>query len=195
MFKKEIEIIKQKISSLLSNKQKDKIIIAIDGMTGSGKTTLSQELIKEYDNAPIFHADDFFLLPELRTEERLNEPGGNIHYERMKKEVINPLIEGKIGDLIKYKPYNCRIQNFGEEKILKINKINIVEGSYCLNPYFGKYYDICIFMKINDKEQIERLTKRAPKMINNFINKWIPLEKKYHEAFRLSDKCDIKFEY
>ena len=175
MFKKEIEIIKQKISSLLSNKQKDKIIIAIDGMTGSGKTTLSQELIKEYDNIPIFHADDFFLLPELRTEKRLNEPGGNIHYERMKKEVIEPLIKGKIGDLIKYKPYNCRIQNFGEEKILKINKINIVEGSYCLNPYFGKYYDLSIFLRINQKDQIERLTIREPKMIDNFINKWITL--------------------
>ena len=195
MFKKEIEIIKQKISSLLSNKQKDKIIIAIDGMTGSGKTTLSQELIKEYDNIPIFHADDFFLLPELRTEERLNEPGGNIHYERMKKEEIDPLIEGKIGDLIKYKPYNCRIQNFGEEKILKINKINIVEGSYCLNPYFGKYYDLSIFLRINQKDQIERLTKRAPKMIDNFINKWIPLEKKYHDAFNLYENCNIKFDY
>jgi len=195
MFKKEIEIIKQKISSLLSNKQKDKIIIAIDGMTGSGKTTLSQELIKEYDNIPIFHADDFFLLPVLRTEERLNEPGGNIHYERMKKEVIDPLIKGKIGDLIKYKPYNCRIQNFGEEKILKINKINIVEGSYCLNPYFGKYYDLSIFLRINQKDQIERLTKRAPKMIDNFINKWIPLEKKYHDAFNLCENCNIKFDY
>ena len=195
MFKKEIEIIKQKIKSLLSNKEKDKIIIAIDGMTGSGKTTLSQELIKEYDNIPIFHADDFFLLPELRTEKRLNEPGGNIHYERMKKEVIEPLIKGKIGDLIKYKPYNCRIQNFGEEKILKINKINIVEGSYCLNPYFGKYYDLSIFLRINQKEQIERLTKRAPKMIDNFINKWIPLEKKYHDAFNLYENCDIKFDY
>ena len=195
MFKKEIEIIKQKISSLLSNKQKDKIIIAIDGMTGSGKTTLSQELIKEYDNIPIFHADDFFLLPELRTEERLNEPGGNIHYERMKEEVIDPLIKGKIGDLIKYKPYNCRIQNFGEEKILKINKINIVEGSYCLNPYFGKYYDLSIFLRINQKDQIERLTKRAPKMIDNFINKWIPLEKKYHDAFNLYENCNIKFDY
>ena len=195
MFNKEIEIIKQKISSLLSNKQKDKIIIAIDGMTGSGKTTLSQELIKEYDNIPIFHADDFFLLPELRTEKRLNEPGGNIHYERMKEEVIDPLIEGKIGDLIKYKPYNCRIQNFGEEKILKINKINIVEGSYCLNPYFGKYYDLSIFLRINQKDQIERLTKRAPKMIDNFINKWIPLEKKYHDAFNLYENCNIKFDY
>ena len=71
------------------------------------------------------------------------------------------------------------------EIYLKINIINIVEGSYCLHPYFGKYYDICIFMKINEKKQIERLTKREPIMINDFINKWIPLEKKYHEAFKL----------
>ena len=146
-------------------------------------------------NAQIFHADDFLLPPSLRTEERYNEPGGNIHYERMKEEVIDKIKEGKINDVIKYKPFNYIIQDFGEEIYLKMNIINIVEGSYCLNPYFGKYYDICIFMKINDKEQIERLAKRAPKMINNFINKWIPLEKKYHEAFGLSDKCDIKFEY
>ena len=195
MFKKETEIINKRIKELLSNPEKQKIIIAIDGMTGSGKTTLSKELSQMFDDAPIFHADDFFLLPELRTEERLKEPGGNIHYERMKKEVIDPLINGKINDIIKYKPFNCRIQDFGEEKSLKINKINIVEGSYSLNPYFGKYYDFSVFLKINDKEQIERLTKRTPKMINNFINKWIPLEKKYHEAFNLYEKCDIKFDY
>ena len=195
MFKKETEIINKRINELLSNPEKQKIIIAIDGMTGSGKTTLSKELSQMFDDAPIFHADDFFLLPELRTEERLKEPGGNIHYERMKKEIIDPLINGKINDIIKYKPFNCRIQDFGEEKSLKINKINIVEGSYSLNPYFGKYYDFSVFLKINDKEQIERLTKRTPKMINNFINKWIPLEKKYHEAFNLFEKCDIKFDY
>ena len=194
MYKNEIEEITQKIEPLLSNLEKDKIIISIDGMTGAGKTTLTQELSEKL-NAQIFHADDFLLPPSLRTEERYNEPGGNIHYERMKEEVIDKIKEGKINDVIKYKPFNYIIQDFGEEIYLKMDIINIVEGSYCLNPYFGKYYDICIFMKINDKEQIERLTKRAPKMINNFINKWIPLEKKYHEAFGLSDKCDIKFEY
>ena len=194
MYKKEIELIKQKLTPLLSNKEKEKIIIAIDGMTGSGKTSLAQELSQEY-NAPIFHADDFFLLPELRTEQRLNEPGGNIHYERMKEEVIEPLIKGKINDIINYKPFNCKIQNFDKEKNNKIKEVNIVEGSYCLNPYFGKYYDLSIFLKINQKEQIERLTKRAPKMIDNFINKWIPLEKKYHDAFNLYEKCDIKFDY
>ncbi len=194
MYKNEIKEITQKIEPLLSNLEKDKIIISIDGMTGAGKTTLTQELSEKL-NAQIFHADDFLLPPSLRTEERYNEPGGNIHYEHMKEEVIDKIKEGKINDVIKYKPFNYIIQDFGEEIYLKMNIINIVEGSYCLNPYFGKYYDICIFMKINEKKQIERLTKREPIMINDFINKWIPLEKKYHEAFKLYDKCDIKFEY
>ena len=194
MFKNEIESIKKKIDFLIKENKKDKIIIAIDGMTGSGKSTLAEELAQIY-NSPIFHADDFFLPIELRTEERLNEPGGNIHYERMKKEVIDCLINGKINDIIKYRPFTCKIQNYGDEKNLKINHINIVEGSYCLHPYFEKYYDISIFLSINEKDQIERLTKRCPQMINNFINKWIPLEKKYHDAYKICENSDIKFNY
>ena len=194
MFKNEIEIINQRISLLLKENKKSFITIAIDGMTGSGKTTLAEELKKIY-NSPIFHADDFFLPPELRTEDRLNEPGGNIHYEKMKKEIIDILVEGKIGDTIKYRPFNCRIQKLGEEKSFKIEKINIVEGSYCLNPYFGKYYDISIFLKIDEKSQIERLMKRCPQMINNFVNKWIPLEKKYHEFYKVYENSNIQFNY
>ena len=194
MYKNEVEQIKQKVEVLLKENKKEIIVIAIDGMTGSGKTTFAEELSQVY-NAPIFHADDYFLPPELRTEERLNEPGGNIHYEKMKKEIIDILVEGKINSTIKYKPFICKNQSYGEEKSFKLSKINIVEGSYCLNPYFGKYYDISVFLKINEKSQIERLTKRCPQMINNFINKWIPLEKKYHDAFKLYDNSDIKFSY
>ena len=194
MFKKEIDIINQKLEPFLKDSKKETITIAIDGMTGSGKTTLAEELAKIY-NSPIIHADDFFLPLELRTEERLNEPGGNIHYEKMKKEIIDLLKGAKINDVIKYKPFICKIQNYGEEKNIKLNKVNIIEGSYCLNPYFGKYYDISIFLKINEQSQIERLTKRCPQMINNFINKWIPLEKKYHEAFKVCENSDIKFDY
>ena len=69
MYKNEIKEITQKIEPLLSNLEKDKIIISIDGMTGAGKTTLTQELSEKL-NAQIFHADDFLLPPSLRTEER-----------------------------------------------------------------------------------------------------------------------------
>ena len=57
-----------------------------------------------------------------------------------------PLIT--LNDIIVYKPFNCKIQNFDKEKNNKINKVNIVEGSYCLNPYFGKYYDLSIFLMV-----------------------------------------------
>ena len=192
MFVNEVKLISEKINTLL--KEKPFVIIAIDGMTGSGKTVLATELHKIYNGA-LFHADDFFLPPELRTEERLNEPGGNIHYEKMKKEIIDLLKNAKINDEIRYKPFICRKQSYGDEIVQTIGKVNIVEGSYCLNPKFGKYYDLSIALKINEKEQIERLTKRCPQMINNFINKWIPLEKKYHDAFNIFDKADISFNY
>ena len=195
MFNNEIETIKGKIESIFAITKQDMVIIAIDGMTGSGKSTLADELGKVYGGAPIIHADDFFLPIEMRTEERMNEPGGNIHYERMKKEVIDVLNKRKIGDEIAYRPFLCMTKSYGDEVKYKLGKVNIVEGSYCLNPHFGKYYDISVFLKINDKLQIERLTKRCPQMINNFINKWIPLEKKYHDAFNLYDNSDIKFEY
>ena len=39
MFKNEVEILKQKIELLIKENKKDIIIVAIDGMTGSGKST------------------------------------------------------------------------------------------------------------------------------------------------------------
>ena len=57
------------------------IILAIDGGSASGKTTLSDSLANIYD-CTVFHMDDFFLCPEQRTQERYAEPGGNVDRER-----------------------------------------------------------------------------------------------------------------
>jgi energy-coupling factor transporter ATP-binding protein EcfA2 len=61
------------------------IVISIDGSSASGKTTLAKNLASLL-NGETVHCDDFFLPAELRTEKRLNEAGGNIHYERLKAE-------------------------------------------------------------------------------------------------------------
>ena len=72
----------------LHKNTKHPFLIAIDGMCGSGKTTLANYLAKEL-NASLFHMDDFFLQPHQRTPERLADPGGNVDYERFKAEVLN----------------------------------------------------------------------------------------------------------
>ena len=70
----------------LLNKQ-EQIIITIDGCAASGKSTLAKELQPVY-NAEVIHMDDFFLPFDLRTKERLDEPGGNIHYERFSDALV-----------------------------------------------------------------------------------------------------------
>ena len=59
-------------------------MLAIDGMSASGKSTLAQEVADKYGGS-VVHMDDFFLPAELRTNKRLETPGGNIHYERFKE--------------------------------------------------------------------------------------------------------------
>lgn len=39
--------------------------------------------------------DDFFLLPQDRTPERLAKPGENVDHERFDREVLSPLCHGQ----------------------------------------------------------------------------------------------------
>ena len=62
-------------------------VLAIDGMSASGKTTLAEELAEQFSGS-VIHTDDFHLPFELRTEERRAQPGGNLDYERFAREVL-----------------------------------------------------------------------------------------------------------
>ena len=56
--------------------QKDgPVVIALDGRAASGKSTAAA-ILSEALGAGVVAMDDFFLPPELRTPERLSQPGG-----------------------------------------------------------------------------------------------------------------------
>lgn len=161
------------------------IIVAIDGMSAALKTTTAKELAAIFDGA-VIHCDDFFLPRELRTQERLSEPGGNIHYERMKKEVID-----KFPDRLEaYTRFDCSVMNY--EGIVEVprKRLYIVEGAYALHPYFSKYYDISIFMKVSEYEQIKRISFRNGNT-DVFLNKWIPMEQMYNKSFGIEKNSNI----
>ena len=55
------------IESVMELRSAEKrLIIAIDGRCGAGKTTLAKQLENRMD-CTVFHMDDFFLRPEQRT--------------------------------------------------------------------------------------------------------------------------------
>lgn len=174
----------KKIDDLL--KRKDKIFIAIEGSCGSGKTTLAETLSKYYP-ATIFKTDDYFLPSIRKTKERLEEPGGNIDYERMKTEVFNHLNK----DEISVRKFHCKTNILEESRMKQLQAVNIVEGVYSAHPYFKFEYDLIIFLDIDKETQLKRLEARNKALLSKFVNQWIPLENKYFKYFKIRNKANI----
>ena len=74
-----VSAVLQAVQALPQSRQP--LIVALDGRCASGKTTLAA-LLQQRTGCSVVHMDHFFLRPEQRTRERLEQPGGNVDYER-----------------------------------------------------------------------------------------------------------------
>ncbi len=178
------------IQELLRDPEEEILMVAIDGKCGSGKTRLAEFLSRKLD-ANVFHMDDFFLRPEQRTEERMQEVGGNVDYERFREEVLIPLF---YGDPVVYRPFRCSIMGFRPEDEITIppKRLNIIEGSYSQHPYFGNPYQLRIFMDIDEETRRQHIFERSgEEKLKDFIDKWIPKEDAYFERYNIKEKSDL----
>lgn len=189
-----------KINNTISNKlkvildleeltnNKNEAIIAIDGMSGSGKSTFANELSKIFDTN-IFHIDDFFQKPVISEHDELSKFGSNINYELINTSIINN-INKKLS--ISYKPFNFKTHSHLDAITVNYKKINIIEGSFSMHPKLINNYEYMIYMKVGFIKQRYRIYKRSGlKRLIKFIKIWIPNENKYNKALEISKKANI----
>lgn len=180
-------------TSMADNVCTEKVtIVAIDGRCGSGKSTLAEQL-SELTGAGVIHMDDFFLPPQLRTKERLAQPGGNVHYERFAEEVLPKI---RASEAFTYRRFDCSIMQLGEERVVPaLNSqmpLRIVEGAYSFHPILGDYADIKVFSDIEYNEQLARILERnGEERLEAFKTRWILMEEKYFAAFSVQELADI----
>lgn len=181
-----VEDIMKKAEAFLQQHNKNSLLIAIDGMCGAGKSTLGS-LLQERLGGNLFHMDDFFLQPHQRTEERLNEIGGNVDYERFNEEILRKLEDA---ESFEYGVFDCSKQCINRRVYAEKKRVSIIEGSYCLHPYFKKKADICIFLEVEKEEQIRRIRERnTTEQVKRFKDEWIPKENVYFSTFAIREKC------
>ena len=182
------QVLLSRINALLSHG--GGALVAIDGGSASGKSTLAAQLA-EMHPCTVFHMDDFFLPPQLRTPERLGQPGGNVHWERFAREVLMPVSKG---EAVRYRPFDCTIMDFGPEISVRSEELVIVEGSYSMHPELAGLYDLKVFLSISPEEQRRRALARNGEGAGMFFEKWIPLENRYFDAFDIKGKSDVVIE-
>lgn len=163
------------------------VFVAIDGPCASGKTVFAASLHERF-GGNVLHMDDFFLRPEQRTPERFAEPGGNVDRERFEAEVLKPLAAGKA---VRYRPWDCHTGDFATSRSVEPAALTVVEGSYSMHPALRGYYDLTMCLIVDPSERLRRLEARNPRMLQRFIDEWIPLENRYFESTNTQGSADL----
>ena len=174
-----------KIDKALEN---GNVILAIEGGSAAGKSTLGEMLESIYD-CTVFHMDDFFLRPEQRTKERFAEVGGNVDRERFLEEVLIPLSRG---ESVNYRRFDCSTFTIKAPELITPKRLTVIEGAYSMHPELADFYDVSVFLDVSEETQKKRIEKRNSKeMAKRFFNEWIPLERTYFEKMQVKERCDI----
>ena len=177
------------IDSLMA--KKERVMVALEGGSASGKTTLAALLARIY-GCTVFHMDDFFLRPEQRTAARLAEPGGNVDRERFAQEILQPLAENR---RVRYQRYDCQTGTLLPPVTVEVERLVVVEGAYSMHPELAGAYDLSAFLRIAPELQRQRILKRnGPEMANRFFDTWIPMEQVYFETMDTANRCDLILE-
>lgn len=165
-----------------------RVLVAIDGGSASGKTTLAALLARTY-GATVVHMDDFFLRPEQRSAQRLREPGGNVDHERFAQEVLAPM---RRAEAFLYRPYDCHTRTIGGGVRMTPGDVCVIEGAYSLHPGLEAAYDLRVLLRIDARTQSARILRRnGEAMHERFMREWIPLENLYFEKTGIERRCDV----
>ena len=179
-------VIQARIDALL--RTSERVLLAIDGNCCAGKTTLSQRLGSLLD-ANVFHLDDYFLQPHMRSPQRLSQPGGNVDAERFLAQVLLPVSRGERATVQKY---DCHADALLDPVFVSPKRIAIVEGAYSLHPLLEPFYDLKVFCRIDTALQESRiLARNGAEALPVFRERWIPLENRYFEALDILAQCDL----
>ena len=176
------------LAQTLVSMQQGKKLVVFDGPCGCGKTTLAGVLGELCHTTPI-PMDDFFLPPDMRTPERLGEPGGNVHRERFLSEVLESL-PGEI----RWQRFDCGTGSMLARSLPRTEYM-IIEGSYSHHPFFRRRLEelnaLRVFVQVDAGEQLRRIAGRDPELVGMFQSRWIPLEKTYFEAYDIRGGADV----
>ena len=146
------------------------LLVALDGRSGVGKTTLSKKLADKL-GAVLIDGDDFYSggsnkqWSEMSPKDRAERC---IDWRRMRTEALEPLVAGK---KTVYHPFNWDTWYDLSDKIIKLQpaRVIILDGAYSARPELTDLIDFSVLIQSQDKQRRERLKKRES---GSFMQKW-----------------------
>lgn len=165
---------------------KGKVLIAIEGFGGSGKSTMAKQLKIALQDAYIVGIDDFIV------KAKLAEPSwdrGVFDHERLEKQVLIP---ATTGDDVMYQKLIWTSDSLSEPVTAPRVRYLIVEGISSYHPSIAKYYDFKIWIDTPIKLAKERGHARDGGNENaQHWDLWAENDLKYQQKYRPEQIADF----
>jgi uridine kinase len=177
----------------LSETRETSLFIALDGRSGTGKSTFAKSMAQKL-GAAVIDGDDFYTGGTL-TEWAKRTPQEKaklvIDWKRIRNEALLPLKEGRTAS---WHPFNWEtFEGLAKEPItLTPSKIVILDGAYSARPELADLIDVSVLLQLPDPLRRQRLKEREGE---SFVEEWHPVWDEAEEYYFTQIKPPETFDF
>ena len=128
------------ILSRIKSIDKKRVLIAIEGFGGAGKTTFANTLAKLLKNAYVVHIDDFIIKDRI---DDASWDNGVFDRRRLEVQVLQPLVNDQRA---RYQRFIWDTETLSDPVSIPNVRYVIVEGITSYYPDIAHYYDVKIWV-------------------------------------------------
>lgn len=165
-------------------------LVAIDGLAGAGKSTLTYRLVQELKDTEIVNADDFYRpLPNIVGKELTPKElyDSYMDWYRLLHQVLVPL---KMESTTTYRRYDWVTNRLAEWNKINPQKVILVDGVYSIRPELRQYYAVAVYIDTPKKKRLERILARGYED-SSWIKSWMMAEQWYEKHMRPAEHADL----
>ena len=169
------------------------MLVALDGRSGTGKSTLAAELAARHQGQAIV-SDDFWtggddahwlsLSPKQRAEEAID-------WQRLRKEALEPLLAGRPTS---WHPFNWETGQGLSDRRVSCDPASVIvlDGSYSTSPEMADIVDISVLLTLGEDVRRSRLLAReGAEFMRRWHSVWDSAEDYYFSVIRPDSSFDV----
>ena len=150
------------------------ILIAVDGVAGSGKTTLALKLAQDLPESSVVHMDDLY------------DGWNNPLSQKLTVRVVSELLEPSSKQLpITYQVFDWKLDRFNDFKSVSQSRYLILEGVGAGQRQFRPYLDKVIWIEYDPNLGFNRVIARDGKQVEQQMIKFL-IDQNNHFSMELT---------
>jgi uridine kinase len=155
------------------------MVVALDGPSGAGKTSLSEQLLGTLDGAAVVHLDDFY-------------PGwGGLEaaVPRLVAWVLQPVSVGRAG---RWRRYDWVADRYAEWHEVPPCDVLLVDGVGSGARACAPYLDVLLWVETSEPERYRRAMARDGVGYRPHWRRWAAAEQVHHARERTRERADVR---